>query len=63
MFEGWHMKKLLLLLCFSAQIKFLEATFDFVRCNEILTNAKDEENYAIVTLKNQLVACKANILG
>jgi len=57
------MKKLLLLPCFSSKIKFPSAVFDVVQCDEILTISLNEANYAVITLKNQQVAYKSNILG
>lgn len=57
------MKKLLLLPCFSAQIKFPGTAFDVIQCNETLIIGIDEDNFATVILKNQQVAYKANILG
>ncbi len=57
------MKRLLLLPCFAAHVKFSDITFDVVQCDEEVTIAVDEDNYALVTLKNQQVAYKVNILG
>ena len=57
------MKKLLLLPCFSANIEFPTVTFHVVQCDEVLEISIDDDNYAIITLKNQQVAYKANILG
>ncbi len=57
------MKRLLVLPCFAAHIQFPEISLDVAQCDAVLTISQDEQNYAIVTLKNQQVAYKANILG
>jgi hypothetical protein len=57
------MKRLLLLPCFIAHIKFSDTTFNVVQCDAEVSIAIDDDNYAQVTLKNQQVAYKANILG
>ena len=57
------MKRLLLLPCFSAHIEFEDSAFDVVQCDAELTISIDEKNYVVVTLVNQQVAYKANILG
>ena len=57
------MKRLLLLPCFSAHIEFTDIAFDVVQCDAELTISIDEDNYIVVTLVNQQVAYKANILG
>ena len=57
------MKRLLLLPCFSAHVQFSDTAFDVVQCDAELTISIDEDNYAVITLVNQQVAYKANILG
>jgi len=57
------MKKLLLLPCCAAQIQFTNLTFVVVQCDDVLTISIDNDNFAVITLINQQVAYKANILG
>ena len=55
--------KMLLFPNFSAQIRFSDVTFNLILCDDVLTISMDENHYANITLKNQQVAYKANILG
>ncbi len=56
-------KKMLLFPSFSARIKFSDIAFNVVLRDNVLTISIDDHRYVDITLKNQQVAYKANILG
>lgn len=57
------MKKLLLLPCFSTLLEYPDLAFLVRQCDDILTIHLDDSNFAEVTLTNQQVTYKTNILG
>ncbi len=52
-----------LLNCFATRIGFEDAEYEIIYCSSAIKIALNEENYAVVTLKNQQVPYKATILG
>lgn len=52
-----------LLNCFATTLEFGDAAFEIFYCNFEIKIYADNENYAVVKLKNQQVPYKANILG
>ena len=52
-----------LLNCFATRIRFVDAEYEIIYCSSAIKIALNEENYAVVTLKNQQVPYKATILG
>jgi hypothetical protein len=58
-----HISRLPLLDCFATIFKFDEISYEIIYCNSAIKIALDEENYAVLTLKNQQVPYKATILG
>ncbi len=55
--------RLLLLNCFTTRLDFGEDSFAIIFCSSQITISRDNENFAVVGLKNQQVPYKANILG
>lgn len=52
-----------LLNCFLTIVEFGNLAFEIIYCKDAIKVALDEENYAVITLKNQQVPYKATILG
>jgi hypothetical protein len=52
-----------LLNCFATRLEFGEHHFEMIFCDDKIKISRDTENFALVTLKNQQVPYKANILG
>jgi hypothetical protein len=58
-----HISRLPLLDCFATEFRFGEVSYEIIYCNSAIKIALDEDNYAVLTLKNQQVPYKATILG
>lgn len=52
-----------LLNCFLTIVEFGKTAFEIIYCKDAIKVALDEQNYAVITLKNQQVPYKATILG
>ena len=52
-----------LLNCFLTLVEFGDLVFNIIYCSDAIKVSLDEENYAVITLKNQQVPYKATILG
>ena len=60
---GHALPKLPLLDCFVTSVHFKGATFELIYCKSAIKIALDEENYAVLTLKNQQVYEEGDMHG